>query len=67
MRVSEGFDGQCAAQTFLLVDRNMARNPAQYLASTVRLNTMDYEKITPHFNCNHANRLICTGGRPFHE
>ena len=35
MRVSVGLDVQYAAQTFLLVDRNVARNPAQYLASVV--------------------------------
>jgi UDP-N-acetylglucosamine 2-epimerase (non-hydrolysing) len=35
MRVSLGFDGQCTAQASLLVDRNIARNPAQYLASIV--------------------------------
>jgi len=45
----------------------VAKTRPMPLRSNVRLNTMDYEKITPHFNCNHANRLICTGGRPFHE
>ena len=35
MRVTVGFDMQCAARTFLLVDRNVARNPAQDLASVV--------------------------------
>ena len=35
MRVSAGFDGQCAAQILLLLDRNVVRNPAQDLASIV--------------------------------
>jgi len=35
MRVLVGFDGLCAAQTFLLVDRDVARTPARVLASVV--------------------------------
>ena len=35
MRVSVGFDGQCAAQTFLLVGKDVARSPARVLASVV--------------------------------
>ena len=35
MRVSVGFGGHYAAQTFLLVDMNVARNPARVLASIV--------------------------------
>jgi hypothetical protein len=35
MRVSAGFQAACAAQTSLLMDNIVLRNPAQYLASTV--------------------------------
>ena len=38
MRVSVGFGGQCTARIFLLVDRNVARNPARVLASIVIAN-----------------------------
>ena len=40
MRVSVGFKGHCTAQTFLLMDRNVARTPARVLASIVVHNAL---------------------------
>jgi len=39
IRVTVGFDGQCDARTFLLVDWNVARNPLLHIASSVILNS----------------------------
>jgi hypothetical protein len=35
MRVTEVFDGQCTAPTFVSADRSVPRKPARCLASTV--------------------------------
>ena len=45
MRVSVGFGGQCTARIFLLVDRNVARNPAQDLAPVVSKHGKNLNKL----------------------
>jgi len=48
MRVSVGLGGHCAAQTFLLVDRNSTRNPAQDLALVVSNNAKNKKNYITH-------------------